>query len=147
MTWLLTHLELGIDKSLILAANRLDNAAFDYSFVHDLFEHLSVAAIERALRELLRVTRREVWFHLFNAADVTCHNVRPVASYHWNLLSIGEVVRVCHEFAPHVEVVSIAELARQKFGFGRYYNPGAHTIVAVKETADPTRRGHGLWPG
>jgi len=115
-----------------------DDDAFEYCFVHDLFEHLSIAAMERALRELLRVTRREAWIHLFNAADVARHDVRPVAAYHWNLLSIREIVRVIAEVPADAEVVSIAELGRQKFGFPRYYNPGAYTIIAVKDAARAT---------
>jgi ubiquinone/menaquinone biosynthesis C-methylase UbiE len=116
-----------------LLNNRFDDDSFDYSFVHDLFEHLSIAAMEHALRELLRVTRREVWLHLFNAADVSRHDVRPVATYHCNLLSIREIVRVIAEVPAHAEVVSIAELGRRKFGFSRYYNAGAHTIVAIRD--------------
>ena len=122
-----------------LLNNDFDDDVFDYSFVHDLFEHLSITAMEHALRELLRVTRREVWFHLFNAADVSRHDARPVARYPWNLLSIREIARVIAEVRAHAAVVSIAELGRRKFGFSRYYNAGAYTIIAVKEVARATR--------
>lgn len=115
-----------------LLNNSFDDDRFDYSFVHDLFEHLSITAMEHALRELLRVTRREVWIHLFNAADVPCHKVQPVARYHWNLLSVREIVRTIAEATAHAEVVSIAELGRQKFNFSRYYNAGAYTIIAAR---------------
>jgi SAM-dependent methyltransferase len=121
-----------------LLSNSFDDETFDFSFVHDLFEHLSITAMEHALRELLRVTRREVWLHLFNAADVTRHGVRPAAEYHWNLLSIREIARVVAEVPAHAEVVCIAELGRRKFGFSRYYNTGAYTIIAVKDTARAT---------
>jgi hypothetical protein len=110
----------------------LEDDAFDLSFVHDLFEHLSIPAMERAIRELLRVTRREVWLHFFNAGDIPSHRVRPVACYHWNALSVRELVRIVEQSATRVEVVSIAGLAKTKFGFGRYYNPGAYTIIATK---------------
>jgi ubiquinone/menaquinone biosynthesis C-methylase UbiE len=121
-----------------LLNNRFDDETFDYSFVHDLLEHLSIKAMEHALRELLRVTRREVWFHLFNAADGSQHEVRPVTAYHWNLLSIREITRVIAEVPAHAEVVSIAELGRRKFGFSRYYNRRAYTIIAVKDAARAT---------
>lgn len=115
-----------------LLDNGFEDDAFEISFVHDLFEHLSVGAMERAIRELLRVTRREVWFHFFNAGAFANHRTHPVGSYHWNALSVHELVRTIEQLASHVQVVSIAELARAKFGFGRYYNPGAYTIIAVK---------------
>ena len=43
----------------------------------------------------------------------------------------GEL-RTLRQFAAQVDVVSTAELARTKFGFGQYYNPEAYTIIAAK---------------
>lgn len=115
-----------------LLQNALEDDAFEFSFVHDLFEHLSAGAVERALQEMLRLTRREVWFHFFNARDLPAHQIRPVGPYHWNALSIPELVRVVRPWVSRLEVVRIAELAKAKFGFGRYYNPAACTIIATK---------------
>ncbi len=115
-----------------LLENAFEDNAFEFSFVHDLFEHLSAGAVERALQEMLRVTRREVWFHFFSARDLPSHEFRPDGSYHWNALSIRELVRAIAPSALHVEVIRIAELAKTKLGFGRYYNPGACTIIATK---------------
>ncbi len=115
----------------ILATDFADNA-FDFSSVHDLFEHLSIEAMQRAIEELLRVTRREAWVHLFNAANIATHHVRAVSSYYWNTLSIGKLVGIIERAASRVEVISIAELAKAKFGFDHYYNPGAYTIIATR---------------
>ena len=115
-----------------LLDNAIADEAFDFSFVHDLFEHLSVGAMQRAVEELLRVTRRETWLHFFNAANVSAHEVRPVGAYYWNTLSIGKLVGIIERSASRVEVISMAELGRAKFGFGHYYNPGAYTIIATR---------------
>ena len=115
-----------------LLENGLADDAFDFSFVHDLFEHLSPRAMQRAIEELLRVTRLEVWLHFFNVANVAVHQVRAVDSYHWNTLSIGKLVGLIEQSASRVEVISIAELAQTKFGFGDYYNPGEYTIIATR---------------
>jgi ubiquinone/menaquinone biosynthesis C-methylase UbiE len=64
---------------------------YDYSFVHDLFEHLSIPAMELALRQLSRVTRKQVCLCFFNMADVPEHIVKPTSLYHWNTLSLGKV--------------------------------------------------------
>ena len=115
-----------------LLENGFEDNAFDFSFVHDLFEQLSVGAVERALREMLRVTQREVWFHFFNARDLTSHQVRPDGPYHCNGLSVRELGRVIEQSASHVEVIRMADLAKAKFGSGRYYNRAACTIMATK---------------
>lgn len=43
-----------------------------------------------------------------------------------------ETFRRLQEAASHMEVIRMAELAKTKLGFGRYYNPGACTIMATK---------------
>ena len=115
-----------------LLNNDMPDDSFDFSFVHDLFEHLSLEAMHRAVEELLRMTRREVWFHFFNAANMSSHQVRSVGAYHWNCLSIGKMISLVEQSASQVHVIPIVELARNKFDFQDYYNPGAYTIIASR---------------
>jgi SAM-dependent methyltransferase len=115
-----------------LLENRLTSNTFDFSFVHDLFEHLSPGAIQCAIEELLRVTRFEAWLHFFNAANMAEHHIRRIGSYHWNTLSIGKVIGLVERSASRVDVISIAELAQTTFGFSDYYNPNAYTIIATR---------------
>ncbi len=115
-----------------LLDNGFADGAFDYSFVHDLFEHLSPDAAQQSIREILRITRREAWLHFFNAADMSSHHIRKVGSYYWNTLSIGRLLSLVEQYASHVEVVSIAELARAKCGLTDYYNLGAYAIIASR---------------
>lgn len=115
-----------------LLDNGLPDHAFDFAFVYDLFEHLSPKALPRAVSELLRVTRREVWIHLFNAADMSSHRICPAGDYYWNTLSLGRMIGWMAQSGSRVEVVSIAELAQAKFGFRQYYNPNAYALLATR---------------
>jgi SAM-dependent methyltransferase len=115
-------------------ATGLAEGAFDFVFVHDLYEHLSVAAMERALAETLRVTRRQAWLHFFNLADVADHEVRPVETYHWNLLSLGRVCQCLRDAgASAVEVLPVPSFLEAKFGSEAYFNREAVTLVVTKE--------------
>jgi len=44
----------------------VEDNAFDYFFVQDLFEHLSIEAMKAAISELCRVTRRDICAGFFN---------------------------------------------------------------------------------
>lgn len=120
----------------ILSSGIRDRAC-DYLFVHDLFEHLSREGIDRALREVVRITRREAWLHFFNAADREDHLVHPVGSYYWNLLSTGRLVETLEELDATVDVIAVPQLLDEKFGFDRYYNLEAVTLMVSK-----TGQGH-----
>jgi len=112
-------------------ASDLEDDSFEFCFVHDLFEHLSPAALTKAIEEVLRITRRQVWLHFFNVADVPEHRFERRGDYHWNLLSLRELVNTVGARARDVEVVRITDLAQIKFGFTGYYNQGACTLIAT----------------
>ena len=69
---------------------------FDMCFVHDLFEHLSLAGMEATIKEVCRVTRQGICVGFFNMDEIREHRERPVDEYHWNTLSM---VRVKELFA------------------------------------------------
>lgn len=108
-----------------------------FVLVHDLYEHLSSEGLEQAVRETLRVTGRQAWLHFFNlAADLEAHEIRPVDRYHWNRLSLPRLVESLEAAgADEVEVVSIPDLARERFALGEYYNPEAVTLVVSRRDA------------
>jgi SAM-dependent methyltransferase len=105
------------------------DGAFDCSFVHDLFEHLSVEAMERAIAGLCRVTRRRMCVGFFNMSDRDEHVVRPVDDYHWNELSTARTKALFEGHAWTVEVIHVDSLLRSRFG-GEAHNKGACTFVA-----------------
>ncbi|MHC4505615.1 MAG: class I SAM-dependent methyltransferase [Planctomycetota bacterium] len=112
------------------------DGAFDCSFVHDLFEHLSVEAMERAIAELCRVTGRRLCVGFFNMSDRDEHVVRPVDDYHWNELSIGRTRALFEKHASTVEVIHVDALLRSRFG-GEAHNKGAYTFVVERQ--NPSR--------
>jgi len=104
---------------------------FDYSFVHDVFEHLSLEALEDALSEVLRTTREEAWLHFFNAEDREEHLVQPTERYYRNLLSVPRLVESLEEQGAAVEVIYIPDLLESKFGLGEcFHNQEAVTLLA-----------------
>ena len=105
---------------------------FEYAFVHDLFEHLSNEGFERALSELLRVTRKEIWIAFFNLQDIPEHVVQPVDEYHLNTLSLGKTISFIEQLGAHVEVIDIAAFMQHKTRMTNYYNPNAKTLIISK---------------
>jgi hypothetical protein len=115
----------------ILACDLEDDFS-EFCFVHDLFEHLSPSGLTKALEEVLRITRCQAWLHFFNISDIPEHRFHCRESYHWNQLSLSELVRTVGAMAHGVDVVRTSDLARVKFGFVGYYNQGACTLIVTK---------------
>ncbi|MBN2592698.1 MAG: class I SAM-dependent methyltransferase [Sedimentisphaerales bacterium] len=102
---------------------------FDYCFVQDLFEHLSVEAMETAIAEICRVTRKTVCAGFFNIYDGGRHKVRIVGDYHWNKLSALKTRVVFERYASVVQVVHIDTFLRSKFHCEDTHNKGAYTLI------------------
>lgn len=115
----------------ILSSGFVDES-FDYLFVHDLFEHLSLEALNQALVEVMRLIRHQAWLHLFNAKDCIDHTIQSIDMYHWNLLSISRLCSTIQELGGRVEVVSVPSLLKKKFGCCDNFNPGAYTLLVTK---------------
>jgi hypothetical protein len=104
---------------------------FDVAYVHDLFEHLSPAGLERAIAELCRVTRSAICAHFFNMDEIDDHVVRPVDDYHWNTLSMARVVAAFEAQRATVQVIHIASFLRWLLGCGETHNQGAYTLIVT----------------
>ncbi|HCO96988.1 MAG TPA: hypothetical protein DIU00_24125 [Phycisphaerales bacterium] len=108
------------------------DGAFDYCFVHDLFEHLSIEAMEAAIAEICRVTRRGICAGFFNMYDGERHIVRKAGSYHWNNLSMVETREIFKRYASSVQVIHIDIFLRSNFRYGDTHNKGAYTLIVSK---------------
>jgi SAM-dependent methyltransferase len=106
-----------------------EDGAFDYCFVHDLFEHLSVEAMEAAMAEICRVTRKDICAGFFNMHDGERHIVRAVGDYHWNNLSMAETKAIFEHHASAVQVFHIDTFLHSKFRCGDAHNKGAYTLI------------------
>ena len=105
------------------------NGPLNRRIVHDLFEHLSIEAMEAAIAELCRVTRRGICAGFFNMHDGWRHIVRTVDDYHWNTLSLARTEAAFRRFASDVQVIHIDEFLTSHFGCPDTHNKGAYTLV------------------
>lgn len=104
--------------------------SYDWAVVHDLLEHLSPAACDRAISELCRVTKRGVLISFFRMDDIPEHKIEPRRFYHFNLLSKD---RIHERFAPHcpdVRFLNVKSWFAERTGFDDYYNSHAWTLIA-----------------
>ncbi|MBN2592476.1 MAG: class I SAM-dependent methyltransferase [Sedimentisphaerales bacterium] len=112
----------------VLEINEKNNR-FDYCFVHDLFEHLSIEAMEVAISEICRVTRQDICVGFFNMYDGDRHIVNAVDDYHWNKLSAGRTKAIFECHASEVQVISIDSLLASKYGCFDTHNKGAYVFI------------------
>lgn len=104
----------------------------DYVIVFDLFEHMSIEAMEQAIGEACRLARTGLILTFFSMADTPEHTVRPVRTYFWNILSSGRMRELIEgQFGP-VEAIRIRDLIRTDFDYGRSYNTNAWTFFATR---------------
>jgi SAM-dependent methyltransferase len=107
-----------------------DDGSYDWAVAHDLLEHLSPSAFNRAIDELCRVTRSGVLISFFFMLDNPEHEITPRRTYHVNVLSKD---RIAERFARHcsdIKWVHARPMLAERYGFGDYYNGRAWTIIA-----------------
>lgn len=103
--------------------------AFEICIVHDLFEHLSIEAMAKAVAEVCRVSDRSVLAHFFQMHDEPEHLVRTHEDYHWNRLSLEKVAQLFGaEGFELVRAVSIADLVATRFKGAQTHNEHAWTL-------------------
>ena len=108
------------------------DGAFDVVIASDLFEHLALEDMEKALDEAGRLARRAVVLTYFNMAEVPDHRVRPKGGYHRNRLSRTRVeAQLRHRFTS-VTATPIATWIAERFGYRHSYNRHAWTIIAER---------------
>lgn len=111
---------------------RAPDRHYDYCMVHDLFEHLSIAGLDRALGEVCRVTRQGLCLSFFRMHEQAQHIVRPVGKYHINTLSMGLVRARIESLGFDVQVTHPGTLLKWRFGWDGPGNPDAYTLFAVR---------------
>ena len=127
------HPEARFEVDDILAL-RFEDQSYDHVVAADIFEHLSPDAFRRAIDEAGRLARRALVFTFFNMADAPEHEIRPMRSYHRNLLSRGRIEE--HVRALGFDTVLCLPIARwleTRYGYPHSYNPNAWTIIAERQ--------------
>jgi ubiquinone/menaquinone biosynthesis C-methylase UbiE len=120
------NVKFNVDNALEINAR---DKSFDYCFVHDLFEHFSIEAMELAVREVCRVTRKGIWAGFFNMHPGAGHIVKPVEDYHWNKLSAPETARLFEQQGGRVEVINIDEFLTTQFACSDTHNKNAYVFI------------------
>ena len=120
--------ETCFEEGNILEIDAEENA-FDYCFVHDLFEHLSIEAMEVAIAEICRVTKKDLCVGFFNMHKGNEHIIKIIDDYHWNNLSMSKTKVIFQRHASAVEVIHIDKFLSSKFGCSDTHNKGAYTFV------------------
>jgi 2-polyprenyl-3-methyl-5-hydroxy-6-metoxy-1,4-benzoquinol methylase len=121
----------GIDFRLgdVQEIDAEDNS-YDWAVAHDLLEHLSPSALNLAIDELSRVSRRGVLISFFCMTDDPEHQIQPKRFYHFNQLSRQRIeerfARHCSDF----EWVHIRSMLAERYAFKEYYNRRAWTMIA-----------------
>ena len=111
-----------------------DDASFDDVVASDIFEHLSIEAMERALDEAMRLARDGVVLTFFNMSEAEDHEVRRRRAYHWNTLSRPRIeARLRGGGFGEQLALPIARWLRHAYGYGHSYNRHAWTILAERE--------------
>jgi SAM-dependent methyltransferase len=113
--------------------------SFDYVLAFDIFEHLSIEAMESAMGEGLRLARQGVVFAFFIMADTAAHQVRPSGKYHLNELSAGKISELVAPTFTNVDLRHIPTLLRKESGAAHSYNAKAWTLIATGPI-NPIRR-------
>lgn len=112
-----------------------EDRSYDYVVVFDLFEHMSIEAMEKAVSEACRLADKGLLLTFFSMADEPEHNVRPVRTYFWNILSRSKVQKQIEDQFGPVEVVRIRDLILDEHGYGASYNKNAWTFYAKRREA------------
>lgn len=117
------------------------DASYDVVLAFDLLEHLSAEGLERALREMERVSRDEIWIACFNASAAEAHGIQPVDDYHWNQLSIPALCRHLESagFTACDLVSPAVELERRCPGYSHYTRTAC--LVVARREGFPVIRG------
>jgi ubiquinone/menaquinone biosynthesis C-methylase UbiE len=107
-----------------------EDASFDYVLAFDIFEHLSLEAMERAMSEAVRLAGKGVVLAFFIMVDAPEHNERPRNSYHWNELSVHKIEQRLRTDFTDVQVTYLPAFMKEGHGLHPYYNKKAYTIIA-----------------
>jgi SAM-dependent methyltransferase len=112
----------------------LEDRSVDHVVASDIFEHLPPDGFRRAIDEAGRLARRTLVFTFFNMADVPEHEIRPMRSYHRNLLSRRRIEEQVRGLGfETVLTLPIAQWLETSYGYPHSYNPKAWTIIAERQ--------------
>lgn len=108
------------------------DASVDYVIGFDILEHLSLQAMGTVLTTAIRMARHGLYFAFFRMDEQAEHQEVPRGQYHYNLLSAPMMRRYAQERYTKVQLVHIASMFKQEYGFAysHEYNRRAYSLIA-----------------
>ena len=106
-----------------------DDKTYDLCIVQDLFEHLSIEGMERAVSEICRVTRHRMCIGFFQMDEIRDHVVRPMEDYHCKLLSMRKMRELFAEHGFDAQVIHVGSFLDEQVGCAETHNPNAYTFL------------------
>ncbi len=116
-----------------ILTSEFPDSSYDCVFCHDLLEHLSLAALEHALAEMLRIARKDVILHFFNAKWSGEHDVVPVWRYYQNRLSLETITTFFEQRGAAVTCLGMMQWFQEKIGTSGYHNPNAFSMIVERQ--------------
>jgi SAM-dependent methyltransferase len=106
-------------------------ASVDYVIGFDILEHLSLQAMDTVVQSAIRMARRGLYFAFFRMDEVLEHREEPRGEYHFNLLSAPTMRRYMEQHYSHVELIHIASMMKEEYGFPHSYeyNRRAYSLI------------------
>lgn len=101
----------------------------DYVIGFDIMEHLSLPAMQHAMDAAVRICRRGLYFAFFRMDEVPGHVDNPRGDYHFNLLSAPLVRQDMAGRFGTAELIRIADLLKDEFGYEHSYNRKAYALI------------------
>jgi ubiquinone/menaquinone biosynthesis C-methylase UbiE len=108
------------------------DSSYDCVFCHDLLEHLSLAAMERALGEMLRIARKDAIVHFFNAKRTGDHEVVPVRRYYRNRVSMEKITTFFEQRGAQVTYLGMTLWFQEKLEASGFHNPNAFSMIVER---------------
>ncbi len=105
----------------------------DVVIASDLLEHLPLDGIDRVIAEMSRVARAAAILSFFNMAEISEHEDRPVAAYHWNRLSRAQLLATLSAYFPRVTGYPINAWLKREYDYPHTYNRRAFTMIAERD--------------
>jgi SAM-dependent methyltransferase len=121
----------GVDFRIgdVLNIDAVDRS-YDWAIAHDLLEHLSPVACNRAIDELCRVAGRGVLISFFLMGKHSEHKVQAQRTYHVNHLSRDRIHEQFERHCTDIRWIHVRSFLKERTGFGDYYNNNAWTLIA-----------------
>ncbi len=116
-----------------ILATDFPDSSYDCVFCHDLLEHLSLAAMVRARGEMLRIARKDVILHFFNAKWSGEHEIIPVRRYYRNRVSMEKITTFFEQRGATVTCLGMTQWLQEKIGIPAYHSPNAFSMIVERQ--------------